>query len=207
MKKEHILGILFFGGLWGLSEAVLGGALYGANVPYASVPLTIIGFIVMTTARVYFPQKGVATLIGACAMLYKFLNVPFFACHLLGILLMGICYDLFFSVYKIKHRSLSAAAAVYLSYALFALMITYVFQYEHWVQAGFAGVLRHIGISGSMAVLGCSVLAPLSFHLGQKLHAHFAFGFKLQSRLVQGGVSVVTAGLWFFGTATYLANY
>jgi len=113
MKKEHILGILFFGGLWGISEAVLGSALYRAGVLYASVPLTIIGFIVMTIAKVYFPQKGTATLIAACAMLYKFLNVPFFACHLLGTLLMGICYDLFFSVFKIKSRSLSAVAAVY----------------------------------------------------------------------------------------------
>ena len=45
MKKEHILGILFFGGLWGISEAVLGDALYSSNVPYASVPLTVTGFV------------------------------------------------------------------------------------------------------------------------------------------------------------------
>ena len=87
MKAERVLGILFFGGLWGLSEAVLGDTLYSANVPYASVPLTVIGFVVMTFAWVYFPQRGTATLIAACAMLYKFFNEPFFACHLLGILL------------------------------------------------------------------------------------------------------------------------
>ena len=55
MKKEHILGILFFAGLWGISEAVLGGVLYRAAVPYASVPLTIIGFIVMSTG--IFPAE------------------------------------------------------------------------------------------------------------------------------------------------------
>ncbi len=160
MKKEYILAILFFGGLWGISEAVLGDALYSANVPYASVPLTVIGFVLMAVARVYFPQIGTATLIAACAMLYKFLNAPFFACHILGIFLTGVCYDLFVSVFKIKNRSLSAAAAVYLSYTLFALMITYIFRYEHWVQAGFAGVLRHIVISGSMAALACAILVP-----------------------------------------------
>jgi len=95
MKKEHILGILFFAGLWGISEAVLGDALYSGNIPYASVPLTIIGFVLMAGARVYFPQIGTATLVAGCAMLYKFLNAPFFACHLLGILLTGMCYDLF----------------------------------------------------------------------------------------------------------------
>lgn len=204
MKKEHILAILFFGGLWGISEAVLGGSLYRAAVPYASVPLTIIGFIVMSTAKVYFPQKGTATLIAACAMLYKFLNVPFFACHLLGILLMGLCYDLFFSVFKIKSRSLCATAAVYLNYTLFALMITYVFQYEHWVQAGFTGVLRHIGISGSMAVLGCAVLVPSSFRLAKRLKAHFVTPFNLRLQLVPGGVLAATVGLWVFSIMAYI---
>lgn len=204
MKKEHLIGILFFGGLWGISEAVLGGTLYRAGVPYASVPLTIIGFIVMTIAKVYFPQKGTATLIAACAMLYKFLNVPFFACHLLGILLMGLSYDLFFSVFKIKSRWLSAAAAVYLNYTLFALLITYVFRYEYWVQGGFIEVLRHVGISGSMAALGCAVLLPVSFRLAERLKTNYATPFKLRLQLVPGGVLAATVGLWIFSITTYL---
>jgi len=205
MKKEYILGVLFFGGLCGISEAVLGNALYRAEVLYASVPLTIIGFIVMTIAKVYFPQKGTATLIAACARLYKFLNVPFFACHLLGILLMGICYDLFFSVFKIKSRSLSAAAATYLSYALFGLMITYVIRYEHWVQGGVTEVLRHVGISGSMAALGCAVLVPLCFRLGERLKTNFVMPFNLRLQLVPGGVLVATVGLWVFSLMAYIS--
>jgi len=205
MKKEYILGVLFFSGLWGISEAVLGDALYSNSVPYASVPLTIIGFTVMTIAKVYFPQKSTATLIAACAMLYKFLNVPFFACHLLGILLMGLCYDLFFSVFKIKSRPLSAATAVYLNYALFGLMITYFFRYEHWVQAGFAGVLRHVGISGSMAALGCAVLVPLCFRLGERLKANLVTPFNLRLQLVPGGVLVATVGLWVFSLMAYIS--
>jgi len=205
MKKEHILGILFFSGLWGISEAVLGDALYRADVPYASVPLTVIGFVVMSFATVYFPQKGTATVIAACAMLYKFLNAPFFACHLLGILLTGVCYDLFFSVFAVRNRSLSAAAATYLSYASFALMITYAFRYNYWVQAGLAGVLRHIGISGSIAALGCAVLVPLSFRLAEQLKAHFATPFRLRLQLAPGSVSAVTIGLWVFGIMAYIS--
>ena len=204
MKKEHVLGVLFLGGLWGICEAVPGNALYSAKIPYASVPLTIIGFAVMTIGRVYFPQKGTATLIAVCAMLYKFLNVPFFACHLLGILLMGLCYDLFFSVFKIKSRPLSAAAAVYLNYALFALMITYVFRYEHWVQAGFAEVLRHVGISGSMAALGCAILVPASLHLGEQLKANCLRPFNLKRQLVPSGVLALTIGLWAFSLTAFI---
>ena len=204
MKKEYILGILFFGGLWGISEAVLGDALYSANVPYASVPLTVIGFVLMVAARVYFPQIGTATLVAACAMLYKFLNAPFFACHLLGILLTGVCYDLFVSVFRVKNQSLSAGAAVYLSYALFALMITYVFRYEHWVQAGFAGVLRHILLSGSMAALGCAILVPASFHLGMQIKANSVRPFNLRLKFVPSGVLAVTVGLWIFSIVTFI---
>jgi len=204
MKKEHILGVLFFGGLWGICEAVPGDALYSAKVPYASVPLTMIGFAVMTIARVYFPQKGTATLIAICAMLFKFLNVPFFACHLLGILLMGLCYDLFFSVFKIKSRSLSAVAAVYLNYALFALMITYVFRYDHWVQAGFAEVLRHVGISGSIAALGCAILVPASLRLGEQLKANYLRPFNLKRQLVPSGVLALTIGLWIFSLTAFI---
>ena len=204
VKKEHILAVLFFGGLWGVSEAVLGDALYRADVPYASVPLTAIGFVVMTVARAYYPQKGTATLIAACAMLYKFLNVPFFACHLLGILLTGMCYDLLFSVLKIKARSLGAAAATYLSYALFALMITYVFRYEYWVQGGFVKVLRRVGISGSMAALACAILVPASSRLSEQLKVTFRTPFRLKPHIVPSAVLAVTVGLWIFGIATYI---
>lgn len=207
MKKQYVLGVLFFGGLWGLSEAVLGDTLYSADVPYASVPLTVIGFVVMTLAMVHFPQRGTATLIAACAMLYKFLNEPFFACHLLGILLTGACYDLFFTVLLVKSRSLAAAAATYLSYALFAVMITYVARYDHWVQGGISAVVRHIVVSGSMAALGAAALVPLSLRVGEKIRARFVMLFELRQRMAVSGVSAVTLGVWAFSLAVYVLNY
>jgi len=189
--------------LWGISEAGIGGALYSVNIRYASVPLTVIGFVILTFARVYFPQKGTAILIAALAMLYKFLNSPFFACHLLGILIMGVCYDVVFGIFKDKNRSLCAVAATYLNYVLFALMITYVFRYEHWVQAGFIKVIEHIAIAGTMAAVGSAVFVPLSFRFAQQLKAKFAMPFRLQFQIAAGSVSVVTTALWVFGIAMY----
>jgi hypothetical protein len=204
MRKEHILALLFFGGLWGVSEAVLGDVLYGANVPYASVPLTAIGFVVMTVARIHYPQVGTATLIAACAMLYKFLNVPFFACHLLGILLTGMSYDLFFGVLKIRNRSISAAAATYLSYALFAFMMLYLFRYEHWVQGGFAKMVSHVGISGTMAALACAVLVPVSARFGDRIGTALRAALKLRPNVVTNSILAVTVGLWMFGVVVYV---
>ncbi|MHC4158030.1 MAG: hypothetical protein ACYS18_02710 [Planctomycetota bacterium] len=206
MKKETVLGILFFSGIWGISEAVLGGLLYRASVPYASVALTIIAFVVLTFAKVYFPQKGIATIIAVFAMLYKFMNAPFFACHMFGILLTGVCYDLFFSVFKIKNKSICAAAAVYLNYIVFALMMTYLFRYEYWAQAGLIKVLSYIGIGGSIAALGVAVFVPLSFRFGKKLKAKYGMPFGLQLKLAAGGISVATLLIWMFGLAVLFLN-
>ncbi len=198
MKREYILGVLFFGGVWGISEAVLGNALYAAGVPHASVLLTVVGLAVLTLARSYFPRAGTGTLIAACAMLYKFLNSPFFGCHLLGILATGACYDLVFDVLKVRARSLGAAAATYLSYAAFAVMITYVFRYDHWVQGGIVEVLRHIFLGGSMAAVACACVVPLVARLSEGLKARSPAPFRLAHNPIPGGISALTLGLWAF---------
>lgn len=208
MKREYILGVLFFGGVWGISEAVLGGALYSAGVPHASVLLTAVGLAVLTLARSYFPRRGTGTLIAACAMLYKFLNSPFFGCHLLGILMTGACYDLMFDVLKVRLKSVGAAATVYLSYAAFAVMITYVFRYDHWVQGGLNAVLRHILVGGSMAAAVCAVVVPLAARLGERLKAWSPAPFNLARYPIPGGVSALTTvGLWAFAAVMCVLSY
>ncbi len=233
MSGQYILGILFFGAVWGLSEATLGDMLYRAGVPYASVPLTAIGFVVLTFARVYFPRPGTATLIASFALLYKFLNAPFFACHLLGIVLIGVCYDVFLNApekgtfYFFGHRQsrrpdspgksrmspfpipmwLAAGLATYANYAAFALMITYIARYSHWVQGGFAKVLEHVGISGSMAAIACALLVPLSLRLGDKLKSAVATPFAWRILPVPATVTGLTAGLWVLGIVTCILNY
>ena len=206
MKKETVLGILFFSGIWGISEAVLGGLLYRASVPHASVALTVIAFVVLTFAKVYFPRKGIAALIAVFAMLYKFMNAPFFACHMFGILLTGVCYDMFFSVFKIRNKSFCAAAAVYVNYILFAIMMTYVFRYEYWAQVGLIKVLSYVGIGGSITALGTAVFVPMSFRIGQKLKAKYSTPFELQLKLAAGGISVATLLIWMFGLAVLFLN-
>ncbi len=207
MKREYILGVLFFGGLWGLSEAVFGNALYAAQVPHASVPLTAVGLAVLTAARAWFPQRGTGTLVAACAMLYKFLNAPFFGCHLLGILMTGACYDLVFDVLKVRLRSLGAALVAYFSYAAFAVMITYVFRYAHWVQGGTGLVLRHVFVEGTLAALACAMTVPLTVRLGEKLKAHPIMPFGLLRHPLPGSLSLLTLGLWVFAVIMCLSSY
>jgi hypothetical protein len=228
MKKDYWLGILFFSALWGASEAVLGGALYRAHISHSSVPLTIIAFIILSIARVYLPQKGSSTLIASVAMLYKFLNAPFFACHLLAIFLLGFSYDLVFSLFKVKSRALFGLAATYLGYILFALTITYVFRYHYWIEEGLSRILRYVGISGTMAGFGNAIFVPVSLYLAQAFREKAGNPFKLselsvwnrrgsvyQTRnggchkgrlynylkpgLLTGSICLITVGLWILG--------
>ena len=207
MRGQYILALLFFGGVWGISEATLGNALYSAHVPHASVPLTAIGFVVLTIARVSFPRPGTATLIASFALLYKFLNAPFFACHLLGIVLIGICYDVFFSVLRMRTAWLAAGLAAYANYAAFALMITYVARYDHWVRTGFGRVLEHVGLDGSMAALACAILVPLTLRYGGRLKSALRPLFARRTALVPRTVLGLTAGLWVLGVITWLLHH
>ncbi len=207
MSREEILGVLFWSGVWGFSEATLGNALYSAGVPHASVPLTIIALAILTLARGYMPRPGLATLIAALAMLYKFLNEPFFACHLLGILLTGICYDVFFSVLRVKTAWLAAGLTTWASYAAFAVLITYVARYPHWVQGGITKVFEHVAVNGTLAALGCALLVPLSQRLGKKLRSAIPRPFAWRAALLPGSITGVAAGLWVLGLATYLLNH
>ncbi len=207
MRRQYILGVLFFGGVWGISEATLGNALYSAHLPHASVPLSAIGFVILTLARVCFPRPGMATLIASFALLYKFLNAPFFACHLLGIVLVGVCYDVFFNVLQMRTVWLAAGLATYVNYTAFALMITYVARYDHWVQGGFGKILEHIGVEGSMAAIACAILVPLSLRYGEKLRSSIPTPFAWRAAWAPGAIMLFTAGLWVLGLVTCFLNY
>jgi len=199
MRKDFLLGILFFGSLWGVLEASLGGYLYQNHIPYASIPLTIIAFIILTIAKVYFPKGYSATFIACVAMLYKFLNTPFFGCHLLAIFLLGLSYDLVSSLFKIKTKALIGLLATYLGYMLFAFTITYIFRYHYWIEEGLPRIVRYVGISGTLAALANFIAVPLSFNLGQSLKQRTINPFEFKSRLATGSISLITFTLWLLG--------
>jgi hypothetical protein len=196
MNRKYFLGILFFSGLWGLSEVFLGGLLYRFDVPLASVPLTIIAFGILAAAWVYMPRAATGTLIAACAMMYKFSNEPFFACHLLGILIAGICWDVFFGAIKAKSKSVGAAMAVLASNALFAILMVFVFRYEPWVAAGWGKMARHIFLSGGIAAVGSAVVVPMCMTLAERFKSGNVGVLSGRPRLMPASVVLGTAVFW-----------
>jgi len=210
MKTSHVLVIFLFGGLWGLSEAALGDALYAADVPLASVYLTAIAFFLLAVASAFLRFRGALAAIGVLAMLYKFLNVPFFACHLCGIALSGLSFDLVFRWMPGRDRPLAPVAAglkamlaAYLSSSLFCLSMVGVFRSGHWLDKGLHGLWWHVGVTGTITAAGCALAVPLGLALGGRLAAGApgAVGPLLQPRLAATLAALLTLGLWAYGVA------
>jgi len=209
-KRNVALTVLFFGSVWGLAEAALGGLLYRADVPPAAAPLAVTALAVFTVARVVCPRPGLSTLIAACAMLFKFANAPFWACHLLGIFLLGVAYDVVLLAAgrewlgagrRALKNALVGAGSAYLGFALFAVLITYVFRYEYWARDGLPRVLSHVGIGGTLAAAGAAIAVPLAARLGETLASRPLALLPRRATLATGGLWLVTAGLWIVAVA------
>jgi hypothetical protein len=196
--KKNILTILLFGGLWGGSEALLGELLYAHDVPHAAFYLTVIGFFILALSRSFVRWTGAATLIAVAAMLYKFLNVPFFACHLAGIALLGVAWDLSWGLARIRRPAAAAVLSVYLGHLFFMFAMVVVFRSEHWVAQGARGWIDHVGVSGSLTAVVSALLVPFGLKLGERLRRGTTQSGAWALRFAPIASLLLTLGLWSY---------
>ena len=174
MKKfRPIIWLFLFGSIWGINEVFLGEILFRNEVQQSAVILTVMALFLLAISRGMINKPGSSTLIGAFAVLFRLANTAPSYCHLLGIFLLGVTFDVFASLLikneeKIRLKwGLTGAMSALGNNALFALMITYVFRYEYWVVGGFSKVFHHIFVSGSISALLAAFLVPLGFFVGK----------------------------------------
>lgn len=170
---KHLIWLLLFGSVWGMSEAVVGETLFDGNAAYASVILSAGALFLLALARGMLCWPGSSTVIGTIAVLFRVANTSPFFCHLAAIFLMGFTFDLAATLLMRRKQatflrmSMAGILASYSGYGLFALIITYIVRYEFWVAGGLAKVLGHIFISGSLVALAAIFLVPLGYRIGQ----------------------------------------
>ena len=174
MKKfRPILWLFLFGSIWGMNEVFLGEILYRNEVQHSSVILIVMALFLLAVSRGMIDKPGSSALIGGFAVLFRLANTAPSYCHLLGIFLLGVTFDIIASVLIKREEkkpikwSLTGAASAFGNNALFALLITYVFRYEYWVAAGASKVSHHIFVSGSIASLLSAFLVPVGFLVGK----------------------------------------
>ena len=93
--------------------------------------------------------------------------------------------------------------SMYVNYALFSLIETYLVLNPFWVDKGFSGVLNYTFMEGSLAAIMCFFLISLGFALGRSLVPVFQQWQTLKVK-TYGVVTAVTAlGCWVLGFMLY----
>jgi hypothetical protein len=167
--------LILFGTIWGLNELVGGGAFYPDLPNLGAVWLTAFALLVLAAARALVNRPGSSTLIGVVAALYKAVNTEPFFCHLLGIVFVGLAFDAAAWLFlrgreKSGLRACGAGlVAAYLGCALFAVLMTFVVQYEFWAAPGLEKFKHHIFLTGTQTALAGAFLVPLGFWAGLRL--------------------------------------
>ncbi len=200
-NKKNWTWLLLFGSLWGISEVVGGGLLYASDVPFSSIFLAAWAFFILAVARGVVNAPGTSTVIGIVATLFKLVNASPFICHLLGIFMLGVAFDIAASLLGRKTNRFAPAnmltgmVSAYGGYALFALVITYVIRYDTWVAGGLNKVIQHIFVKGSMAAALAAVLVPVGYLLGAGSESRQEH----RSGWIYAGTLAGTVLLWILG--------
>jgi len=170
--RRYIFLLLVCATLWGIYEFAVGGWLYGHHIPKSSVYLTA-GALLLLGMSMRLPI-GSGAIISALAMLFKFMNHPFYACHMVAIFLIGVSYDISRILWR-RYSSRNYYPVVvgfstgYLSAIMFSLTITYLVQHPHWV-GGLPQVINYIGVQGTMFAIAGTVMVPLGVRLYDKVY-------------------------------------
>jgi hypothetical protein len=150
----------------------MGEVLSTSEVPHFSVLLTVIALFILALARGIVNKPGSSTIIGVIAVLFKLANAAPFYCHLLGIFMVGLTFDVFASLLMKSEKTsaikcgLTGILSALSGNTLFALVITYIIRYDVWVSAGPSKVLGHIFVAGPLTALLAALAVPLGFRLG-----------------------------------------
>jgi hypothetical protein len=171
-NPKNWLWFILFGSIWGINEVMMGEVLSASNVPHFSVLLTVIALFILAMARGIVNKPGSSTVIGVVAVLFKLANAAPFFCHLLGIFMVGLVFDVLASILMKSEKtaaikcSLTGVLSAYSGNALFALVITYIIRYDVWTSGGLSKVLGHIFVAGTFTAILAALTVPLGFRLG-----------------------------------------
>jgi hypothetical protein len=209
-KKKLILGIILFGSIWGGLEALGISIMRAFDFSFKSPFLAATGILILGAARMIMPRRGSTFLMGLVAAGFKFLTLPqIFFCQVAAVAVQGAVLDLAFSyaekrdVSKWLSLGMVGVFAMYLNYALFSLLETYVVLNPFWVDKGFSGVLNYTFLEGSAAALLCFLCINLGFALGRSLAPAFTQWQALKARAYNVGTAIAALGCWVLGFVLY----
>lgn len=200
--KRNFLRIIFFGSLIGLNETLIGSFSF----PYRSVILSSITLIILSLARLKIPKTGTSILIMLIAILFKInssgvhtCTTNMLLCGPTALLLMGIAYEIFASLFfskkpfKYLNLILTCSATSILAFSLFALMNTYIIR--AWDTSR---LFEYILVKASLTAVISSAASILGLYL-VRIFEKESF-LRLNPLVINSILSVVIIAFWLFGT-------
>jgi len=140
-----------------------------------TLQLTWIALIILATARLVLNLPGSSIALAGIAVLFRAVNAAPFYCHLAGIALLGVAFDVTATILLRRGRlvllrcALTGAITPLLSTFLFAASMVWVFRYHSWPAGGLDRVVEHVLRSGGPAALAGLVAIPCGVLLGNGL--------------------------------------
>lgn len=202
MKKSYIIAwIVLCGAAWGLIEVVAGKIAY--DLDSTRVPVWLVGWAILMLAasRAVVNRPGAATAVAMVAGLFRAVNAEPYFCHILGIVMLGVAFDVAATLLvrsrtrNLLRLAITGVLTVYAAHSVFALFSTYILGAEIWLENGAAKLVDHVFITGSFCALAAAVAAPLGYELGKA-------GRQLAERrplwALRGACAVVVA-IWVVG--------
>ena len=173
---------------WGLTE-LIGGK-------------TAVALLLLAAGRALMNRPGSSTAMAALAVLFKSVNTAPFLCHLAGIALLGIAFDLTASLlWRDNHRpyllraALTGMISAYLSCFLFGASMIWIFKFNNWAGGGLGRLGEYMLSSGSRGALTGVIIVPAGLWLGHLL-ARQATG---HPRAVLRAAVAACLALWVIG--------
>ncbi len=161
----RMICVVLLASAWGLSELIGGETLL----------LTGVGLLLLATGRALVNRFGISIAMAGIAVLFKTVNTAPFVCHLMGIALLGVAFDLAATLLWRPDRraylraALTGVTSSYLSCFLFAATMAWIFEYRYWAEGGLARIGEHTLYPGSRGALVALIVVPAGLWLGRQL--------------------------------------
>jgi hypothetical protein len=175
IRARNVVLVLAFGSLWGAAE-LFGRDIFGLiGLGGTSIWLTLWAVLLLAIGRGAWHKIGSSFAIGLVAAGFKYLGPSIFYCQLLGIVSIGLFFDLFASSLLARGKkqwwrfALVGVLTTYSARAFFVLYSVYVARWDRWVEGGLEMALEYVVGSGSVAAAAAALLVPLGFRAGGKL--------------------------------------
>lgn len=176
MKPANIFAwMLILGAAWGVAEIFGKELLAELGLGGETIWLAAWAVLLLSIARGIWNTLGSSFLLGIVAAAFKFIGPSPNACHLMGIVSLGIVFDLFASSFLTQGRTqawrcaLVGVLTAFGARAFFVATSVYIAHFSRWVEGGWEMAVDHVVRGGGMVALAALVLVPVGMKIGEKV--------------------------------------